>query len=100
MQLTQKVEKWPYSYRRKFQIKQENTHNRDHKMQWKEAEIIHKHVKINQKISERIFIHPERPTYQPPVKKFINISWAFKMNWQPQWEELHISYIQKTLNME
>jgi hypothetical protein len=51
-------------------------------MQRKEAEIIHKHEKINQKISERIFIHPERPTYtyQPPVKKPINISCAFKIN--------------------
>jgi hypothetical protein len=35
---------------------------------------------MNQKISEGIFIHPERPTYQPPVKKLKNISCAFKIN--------------------
>lgn len=69
-------------------------------MQWKEAEIIYKHEKINQKIFERIFIHPEGPAYQPPVKKLINISCAFKINWLPQWEEPLISYVQKTLNLE
>lgn len=102
MPLTQNVDKWQYSDTRNFQIEQEYTHNQGHKMQRKEAEIIHKHEKINQKISERIFIHPERPTYtyQPPVKKPINISCAFKINWLWQWEELHIKYVQKTLKLE